>query len=51
MNFQGLFTTARVLRAVYQIASTSILLVYLVRRQDDKPTRSMEDRLRRLDRE
>ena len=32
MNLQPLFTTARVIRAVYQITSTSLLLIYLARR-------------------
>lgn len=32
MNFQPLFTTARVITAVYRIASTTLLLVYLSRR-------------------
>jgi hypothetical protein len=32
MNFTTLFTTARVLRAVYQTVSTSLLLYYMARR-------------------
>ncbi len=32
MNFQPLFTTARVITAVYRITSTTLLLVYLARR-------------------
>jgi len=49
MNLQPLFTTARVMTAVYRIASTAILLVYLARRQNDTPSQSTERRLRRLD--
>jgi hypothetical protein len=29
MNFQPLFTTARVVTAVYRVASTTLLLIYL----------------------
>lgn len=32
MNFTHLFTTARVLRAVYQTVSTTLLLYYMARR-------------------
>jgi len=32
MNFQPLFTTARVITAVYRIASTTLLLLYLAQR-------------------
>ena len=32
MNFTNLFTTARVLRAVYQTVSTTLLLYYMARR-------------------
>lgn len=32
MNFQPLFTTARVITAIYRITSTTVLLVYLARR-------------------
>lgn len=32
MNFTHLFTTARVLRATYQIVSTSLLLYYIATR-------------------
>lgn len=32
MNFQPLFTTARVITAVYRIASTTLLLAYLMGR-------------------
>jgi hypothetical protein len=32
MNFNNLFTTARVLRAIYQTVSTSLLLYYMARR-------------------
>jgi hypothetical protein len=31
MNFQHLFTTARVIRATYQIISTTLLIYYLAR--------------------
>lgn len=37
MNFQPLFTTARVLRAVYRIVSTSILLGYMLKRKPQRP--------------
>lgn len=36
MNFQALFTTARVVTAVYRIASTTLLLVYLAKRVSEK---------------
>lgn len=32
INFQPLFTTARVVTAVYRVASTSLLLLYLAQR-------------------
>ena len=32
MNFQPLYTTARVLRATYQVVSTALLLYYLSKR-------------------
>jgi len=32
VNFQPLFTTARVITAVYRITSTTLLLLYLARR-------------------
>lgn len=32
MNLQPLFTTARVITAVYRIASTTLLLIYLAQR-------------------
>ena len=32
LNFQPLFTTARVVTAIYRIASTTLLLMYLARR-------------------
>jgi len=32
MNFTHLFTTTRVVRAVYQTVSTTILLYYIVKR-------------------
>jgi hypothetical protein len=32
MNFNNLFTTARVLRAVYQTVSTTVLLYYMAKR-------------------
>ena len=32
MNLQPLFTTARVVTAIYRIASTTLLLIYLARR-------------------
>lgn len=32
MNFQPLFTTARVITAVYRVASTTLLLLYLAQR-------------------
>lgn len=35
MNFTTLFTTARVLRAVYQTVSTSILLYYIGKRMKE----------------
>ena len=44
MNLQPLFTTARVIRAVYQIVSTSLLLTYLARRVRRGQTISRIDR-------
>lgn len=40
MNFIHLFTTARVLRATYQIVSTTLLLYYIAtrRRRPRKPS-------------
>jgi len=35
MHFQHLFTTARVVTAVYRIASTTLLLIYLAQRVHD----------------
>lgn len=32
MNFQPLYTTARVMTALYRVVSTALLLTYLVRR-------------------
>jgi hypothetical protein len=32
MTFEPLFTTARVVTAIYRIASTSLLMIYLVSR-------------------
>lgn len=39
MNFEPLFVTARVLHAVYRIASTALLLVYLAKRPSSKRPR------------
>ena len=40
MNFTHLFTTARVLRATYQVVSTTLLLYYLAKRlKEGKTTR------------
>jgi hypothetical protein len=36
MNFVPLFTTTRVVVSVYRLASTAILLYYLVRRRRDR---------------
>jgi hypothetical protein len=44
MNFQPLFTTARVLTAVYRVASTTLLLIYLARRVRRGQTISRIDR-------
>lgn len=38
MNFTALFTTARVMRATYQIVSTAILFYYMATRKR-KPRR------------
>lgn len=35
MNFQPLFTTARVITAVYRVASTTLLLLYLAQRLNE----------------
>lgn len=35
MNFTPLFTTARVLRATYQVVTTTVLLYYLGKRLKD----------------
>lgn len=51
MNLQPLFTTARVMQAVYRITSTAILLMYLASRRNDKPDPHTDRRLRRLDRD
>lgn len=32
MNFQPLFTTAQVVTAIYRIASTTLLMIYLINR-------------------
>lgn len=41
MNLQPLFTTSRVVVAVYRTISTSVLLYYLLRRMGDgKPPRN-----------
>lgn len=41
MNFQPLFTTSRVVVAVYRTVSTTVLLYYLLRRLGNgKPTRN-----------
>lgn len=39
MNFQPLFTAARVMHAVYRITSTALLLVYLAKRPDTRRPR------------
>jgi hypothetical protein len=36
MNFQPLFTTARVVTATYRVISTTLLLLYLARRVREK---------------
>jgi hypothetical protein len=46
MNFQPLFTTARVVTAVYRIASTTLLLMYLARRVRKKQHPHYEHRIR-----
>ena len=41
MNFQPLFTTSRVVVAVYRTVSTTVLLYYLLKRiSDKKPPRN-----------
>lgn len=47
MTFTHLFTTARVLRATYQIVSTTLLLYYIARRA--REGRPLVRRRRRLD--
>lgn len=44
MNLQPLFTTARVITAVYRIVSTTLLLTYLARRVRDGRMVSKVDR-------
>lgn len=39
MNLQPLFTTARVMHAIYRITSTALLLVYLAKRPQSKRPR------------
>lgn len=53
MNFQPLFTTARVVTAVYRVASTTLLLIYLAQRVSDgrklsRGRRATAGRLNRL---
>lgn len=36
MNFQPLFTTSRVVVALYRTVSTTVLLFYLVKRMKDR---------------
>jgi hypothetical protein len=36
MNFQSLFTTSRVVVALYRTVSTTVLLYYLVKRMKEK---------------
>lgn len=41
MNFQPLFTTSRVVVAIYRTVSTTVLLYYLLKRMSDrKPPRN-----------
>jgi hypothetical protein len=49
MNFQPLFTMARVMRASYQIITIALLMAALARRGDERPGMRAERRLRRLD--
>ena len=49
MNFQHLFTTARVVRATYQIISTSLLLYYLASRSNGRRLHRPRKRLSRFD--
>jgi hypothetical protein len=44
MNLQPLFTTARVITAIYRITSTTLLLIYLARRVRRGQTVSRIDR-------
>lgn len=49
MNFQPLFTTARVITAIYRITSTTLLLLYLARRvSQGKPVPRASQRYREL---
>lgn len=44
MNFQPLFTTSRVVVAVYKTVSTTVLLYYLLKRlSDEKPHRNQRN--------
>lgn len=47
MNFQPLFTTSRVVVALYRTVSTTVLLVYLIKRLKDK--RAPRDPRERVD--
>lgn len=38
INFQPLFTTARVVTAIYRVTSTTLLLLYLARRVKQRKT-------------
>lgn len=38
INFQPLFTTARVVTAIYRVTSTTLLLLYLARRVRERKT-------------
>lgn len=49
MNFQPLFTAARVMRAAYQVIAFGLLLAAAVRRSDDKHDMRTARRLKRLD--
>lgn len=48
MNLQPLFTTSRVITAVYRIVSTSLLLAYLARRRSRRSPRARDFRGRAL---
>ena len=50
MNLQPLYVTARVMQAVYRIASTALLLAYLARRKDERPRHPLKRHEDRLDR-